>query len=50
MSGCNGICALNHYDVRPGKKVFYSGSAVSDFEGTEKNYVRKRTVRWFAGV
>jgi hypothetical protein len=33
MLGCNGIRALNHYDVSPGKKVSYSGTAVSDFSG-----------------
>jgi hypothetical protein len=41
MLGRNGIRALNHYDVSPGKKVSYSGSAVSDFEGTEKNLCPK---------
>jgi hypothetical protein len=33
MLGCNGIRALNHYDVSPGKKVSYSGTAVLDFAG-----------------
>jgi hypothetical protein len=31
--GRNGIRALNHYDVSPGKKVSYSGTAVVSFEG-----------------
>ena len=45
MSGCNGLRALNQYDVRPGKKVSYHQLYTLDFRAS-----RAEHGVWRAGI
>ena len=50
---CRGAMAfapLTTTMLSAGKKVSYSGTAVSDFERAEKDYVQKVTAKRFVGV